>query len=165
MDIIKTPPYFIIQKIVGIFAHKCRRSQLLILLFLPLLCISAFESIHALNPMGTKNLAIIEQVNPDSSIEQTIDTALIKSNNQNNIQSASEFENELARKAQSGNRKTEMDNDRFYTILAYSLSIGTVILVIALIYFFINLNDKGKRMKVLKKRMEKFSLRKASSTT
>lgn len=115
--------------------------------------------------MGTKNLAIIEQVNPDSSIEQTIDTALIKSNNQNNIQSASEFENELARKAQSGNRKTEMDNDRFYTILAYSLSIGTVILVIALIYFFINLNDKGKRMKVLKKRMEKFSLRKASSTT
>jgi hypothetical protein len=106
---------------------------------------------------------IAQQTKPGTAIEQSSDTARSKKQDHNSKSSTSEIESLLARKAQSGSRKAEMENDRFYTILFYSLCIGTFALIIALIYFFINLNDKGKYLKMLKKRLEKLSLRKARS--
>jgi len=73
---------------------------------------------------------------------------------------SSEIENTLARKALIGTRKTEPDNDRFYTILFYSLSLVTLGLIVVLIYFYTNLNDKGKYLKSLRRRLDKIQLRK-----
>jgi len=163
MDIFNIIPSHVSQKNFVLTHHKVLQSSLFVLLFLPFICTLASHSTHATNHTGTMTFVIAQQTKPGTAIEQSSDTAQSKKQDHNSNSSTSEIESVLARKAQSGSRKAEMENDRFYTILFYSLSIGTIALIIALFYFFINLNDKGKHLKMLKKRLEKLSLRKARS--
>jgi hypothetical protein len=137
-----------------------KQARVLALLVLFFTITIQIPTTQAFNYPGKMALIISPQTNTGSENQKGIDTGLENNSESDTISDSSEIEIVLARKAESG-RNTEMENDRFYTILSYSLGVVTIVLIIALIYFFINLKDNGKRSKILKKRLEKLSLKKA----
>jgi len=135
--------------------HKFWLNRYFILLAIMVLSATSFIFCSPVLPdnSSTEELLTVLSFDEDEAESTANFTA------KDSLNKASEIEGELARKAESG-RNTELNNDRFYTYLFYFLSFGSIILVIVIIYFFINLNDKGKRIKLLKKRIEKLSLKK-----
>lgn len=133
--------------------------------FLFLLCqviILPAQAIH-LNSQKWLTSIIWAQASTADPSESFNDSTVIGNLTTEDKTANTEIENTLAQKAEMGQRKTGNVEDRFSTILFYSISIGCIGLIIILIFFYLNLRHKGEYLKMLRRRLENRKYKKAGS--
>lgn len=145
----------------------CKHKPIAIV-FLFLLCPAVVPSIQAIpsnSQQWMTSIILAQQINTDTDTTefQTTGTA-IGSYPLNDSTKNDEIKNSLAQKAEMGQRKTGTGEDRFSSILFYVLSIGSIVLIIILIYFYLNLRHKGEHLKMLRRGMENKRLHKKAGS-
>jgi hypothetical protein len=138
------------------------RTFTLVFLFLNCLFITSLHHPIQANTYQLVASVIVDQSGAgysDGIKSQTGDTSATSPVRNDSAKNAA-IEHTLAQKAEMGQKLHVKKEDRFSTILFYALGIGSIGLIIILIFFYLNLQHKGERLKMLRKRMEQVRLRK-----